>query len=243
MSDLSVQLYSVREAFDADPVGTLARLKDIGFEQVELFGFVDLEDRYAEALAATGLVAPSGHNGLVGVDDAVGVLEAAARLGVTTVIEPGVREGWETADGVTAIARSLSELAPVAAEYGLVLGYHNHWWEFADIDGRSALEVFAAQVDPRVVLQVDTYWSAVAGLDTPALLRRLGDRVRLIHVKDGPVEEDPSTQLPAGEGAVDVAAILTAAPLAAHVIEFDEYAGDIFEGIATSYRYLTSRVA
>jgi sugar phosphate isomerase/epimerase len=243
MTNISVPLFSVRDALDADAVGTLARLKGIGFEQVELFGFVDHADRYAEALATTGLSAPSGHNGLFDLEDAVPVFEAAVRLGVTTVIEPGVREGWATADGVAAIAARLSELAPLAADYGLVLGYHNHWWEFADINGRSALEVFADQVDPRVVLQVDTYWSAVAGLDTPALLRRLGDRVQLIHVKDGPVEEDPSTQLPAGDGAVDVSAILAAAPRAARVIEFDEYAGDIFEGIAASYRYLKQRQA
>ena len=83
------------------------------------------------------------------------------------------------------------------------------------------------------MLELDTYWAAVGGEDVPALLGRLGDRVRLLHLKDGPISEDTSAQLPLGSGAMPVAAVLeaaTAAELA--VLEFDDYAGDLFEGLA-----------
>ena len=88
------------------------------------------------------------------------------------------------------------------------------------------------------MLEVDTYWAQVGGADTPALLAALGDRVRLVHVKDGTLDGDIDTQQPAGSGEVDVAAILAAAPRAVRVIEFDAYDGDVFAGIAQSLAWL-----
>jgi sugar phosphate isomerase/epimerase len=99
--------------------------------------------------------------------------------------------------------------------------------------------VFAEQLDPGLVLEVDTYWATVGGEDAPALLRRLGDRVRAIHVKDGGLATDASGQVPAGQGRVPVAEVLAAAPEALRVVEFDRYDGDIFAGLAASRAFLT----
>jgi sugar phosphate isomerase/epimerase len=168
------------------------------------------------------------------------VFAAAAELGIGTVIDPMVpAERWQDAAEITATATGLNAAATVAAEYGVAVGYHNHWWEpAARVDGRNAFEVFADQLDPALVLEVDTYWATVAGEDTPALLRRLGDRVRAIHVKDGGLATDGSGQVPAGQGRVPVADILAAAPQALRVIEFDRYDGDIFDGLAASHAFV-----
>ena len=107
-------------------------------------------------------------------------------------------------------------------------------------DGRTALERFADRVGPEAVLELDTYWAAVGGQDVPALLGRLGGRVRMLHLKDGPINTNPTDQLPVGRGAMPVPEILAAATAAElAVLEFDDYAGDVFEGIATGYRYVT----
>ena len=45
-------------------------------------------------------------------------------------------------------------------------------------------------------------------------------------------------QAPAGQGDLDVTAILQAAPHALRVVEFDAYRGDVFEGIAESLAWL-----
>ncbi|MCY1243216.1 hypothetical protein D9M72_562210 [compost metagenome] len=90
-----------------------------------------------------------------------------------------------------------------------------------------------------MVLEVDTYWAAVGGEDPADLLRRLGDRVAAIHVKDGPVSKDTKAQLPAGQGKIDLASVLGAVPaLEVAVVEFDDYTGDVFDGIAASLKYL-----
>lgn len=241
-SDLSVQLYSVREPLAADLPATLERLAGIGFTKVELFDFVNLADGYRAALPASGITAPSAHARLLEAGDQVDeILDIAASLGVQTVIDPFVDPTrWTSADDVEAIADQLNALVDSAASRGLALGYHNHAFEFENrVDGRGAFEHLASLLDPRVVLELDTYWAAVGGDDPAEVLGRLGEKVRFLHIKDGPVSSDTSEQLPAGEGAMDIPAILAAAPQALPVLEFDAYRGDIFDGLARGFRYVT----
>lgn len=242
-AEISVQLYSVREAIAEDLPAAIARIAELGFTNVEPWGFVDKVELFREALTGNNLSAPSAHARLVLAEDVQPIFTAAAALGVRTLIDPMVpAERWTSRDDVQATADRLTELAGQAADHGLTIGYHNHWWELAQqVDGRPALEVFADLLDQRVVLEVDTYWAAVGGVPAPELLKRLGARVQFLHVKDGPITDDPKAQLPAGTGAMDVPAVLAAAPDALRVIEFDDYAGDIFAGLAASLSYLEGR--
>lgn len=242
-SPLSVQLYSVRDAMASDMPGTLRRVADLGFRQVEPYGFADRAAEYTAALSAAGLSAPSTHTSLIGAD--LGSLFADAKTaGIDTVIDPHVpEERWGTREDIEGIAAEFNVIAAQAADHGLRIGYHNHAFELRiHIDGTSALEVFAAALDPAVVLEVDTYWAEVGGEPAPALLERLGDRVQFLHIKDGPITESDVDQLPAGKGRMPIAAILAAAPQALPVVEFDGYSGDIFEGLTESFRYLTEEV-
>jgi sugar phosphate isomerase/epimerase len=170
------------------------------------------------------------------------VFEAARKVGITTLIDPFIpAERWQESDDVVATARELNSIAAIAADIGITIGYHNHEWELASkVDGTSALEALADNLDPAVILEVDTYWSAVGGVDPVGLLERLGDRVQFIHVKDGDASRDTLKQQPAGSGVIPVLDILAAAPQAVRVVEFDDYAGDIFEGLEAAVAYLTA---
>jgi sugar phosphate isomerase/epimerase len=241
----SVQLYTIREALAADMPAALARLAAIGFRTVEGFDLVGLADRYAMALPDAGLAMPSAHVTLLGADLDL-VFAAAHRLGVTTVIEPWVDpERWTRRAEVEAIAAELSAAAARAEGAGLRVGYHNHWFELENrFDGVTALEVFAGALDPRVVLEVDTYWAEVGGEPAPELLGRLGARVQFLHVKDGPRVRDTSTQTAVGSGSLPIADILAAAPHATRVVELDGYgAGDVFDALAESRRFLVGSIA
>ena len=233
--DLSVQLYSIRGAVAADLPGALARVAAIGMTRVEPFDHVTDPGGLRDALADAGLTAPSVHASLGADADLDRVFEAAAVIGAGTVIHPYTPpERWGSEAAVASVADELARAAVAARDYGVRVGYHNHHWELASrLGGRSALERLAEQLPPAVVLELDTYWAAVGGEDVPALLGRLGDRVRLLHLKDGPIDEDNATQLPLGAGAMPVAAIVEAAPAAElAVLEFDDYAGDLFAGLA-----------
>lgn len=238
---ISVQLYSVREAFAADPASTLRRLAEIGFTMVEPYGLMDHAETLRTLLAQHGLTAPSAHVSLLGAEDPAEIFATAAALGVQTVIEPHWgREHWTREDDIKTTAERLGELAGIASDNGVRVGYHNHDFEARPVfDGRCGLEVLVDHLDPRVVLELDTFWSAVGGTDPVALLARLGQRIQLAHLKDGPLQGEVRDQLSIGEGEMDVPSILAAAPwLELGVIEFDGHDGDIFEAVTRSHTVL-----
>ena len=99
--------------------------------------------------------------------------------------------------------------------------------------------MLAENLDPQVVLEVDTYWAAVGGEDPVALLERLGDRVRFIHIKDGPLTKVDKDQVAVGSGRMPIREIIAAAKaLEAGVVELDDFNGDIFDAVSESLIYL-----
>jgi len=258
---ISIQLWTVRTQLENDLDGTLARLSEIGFTNVEAFGFATRAEELAAAFARHGISSPTGHASLASAvenpfDSSIPaptndeVFAAATTLGMTTVIDPFVApDRWESRDEIAKTAERLNAAAVTAATHGITVGYHNHNQELLNtIDGRFALEVFADLLDPAVVLELDLYWAAAGGADVVGLVERLGERLVALHVKDGTLDpapslgEVPSDQVPAGEGAVPLAAALDAATSARYaIIEFDEFSGDIWDGVAAGYRFLTAR--
>jgi sugar phosphate isomerase/epimerase len=253
---ISLQLYTLRHEIEKDFSGSLERAARIGFSQVEPWNFVERADEYAKSFAANGITAPSAHAHLVGVSRRE-TFQAAVKLGINTVIEPIVDQSkWHNANDISEIAEEMNKAAEEALEYGLVVGYHNHAWEIANkINGEAALEFFESMLEDRVILEVDAYWAHAGGLYGPDLLSRLGKRVQFLHIKDGKnvrgsentfneqgelvkSETDTRLQVPAGRGEVPLAEVIATAPHALPIVEFDEYAGDIFEGIKESLEYV-----
>ncbi|MEU9448855.1 sugar phosphate isomerase/epimerase [Streptomyces sp. NPDC048277] len=257
---MSVQLYSVRKALEADEDAALGRLAALGLSNVEAFGFVHRADELADALGRHGLSARTGHAGFLSGDGASGAtldetFRAARRLGVEILFDPFVPASrWADEKEISRTATLLNEAAARAADHGLRVGYHNHSQEFVHtVGGVNAFDRFADQLNPEVALEIDLFWASAGGNDVVSLLNRLGSRVRALHVKDGPVIDDPFTsgapfdpadtrQVAAGRGEVPLDASLDAARHAEYaIIEFDHYDGDIFEGIAAGVSYLNGK--
>lgn len=244
MSELSVQLYTVRDALAQDFDGTLGKLASFGFTQVEPFALLNFADELRNGLARNGLTAPTTHMHLVDEDqDAIFAL--AAELGIQTVIEPYVDpDRWQSEADVSQIASDLNAAATKAADHGVQVGYHNHHFELeSKISGVHALEVLADRLAPEVVLQVDTYWAYAGGADVPALLTRLGDRVVALHIKDGDGSLDPTKQVPVGSGVLPVWDIIAAAPEALRVLELDGSQTDLFDAVRASREFLLTERA
>ena len=236
----SLQLYTLRTAIGEDLPGTIGRVAELGYTAVEPYDFVATADELAGALAAHGLTAPSGHAPLLR-EDQDAIFAAARTLGIGTVIDPHVeRSHWTSEEGIRATAEALNAAARKGAGYGVRVGYHNHEFELEErIDGVCALEVLAKHLDPEVILEVDTYWAAVGGEDPAELLRRLGDRVHFVHIKDGPLTRENKDQVAVGAGSMHVWDVLDAAgDLEAAVVELDDFDGDVFTAVADSLSYL-----
>ncbi|WP_091493461.1 sugar phosphate isomerase/epimerase family protein [Microbacterium pygmaeum] len=262
----SVQLYSMASAFAADAGGSLEKLAAIGLKNVEAFDFVRQPGRIRAALSAAGLAAPTGHapllsdelwtpDGSIPTPAPEVVFEAAAEIGIGTVIDPFVPvERWLTEDGVADIAERLNRAAEVAAGFGLTVGYHNHAQEFiASFAGETAFERFVALTDPRVEIELDLYWALAGDQNVPELVTKLGSRLVAVHIKDGivpasnPFAPDApafaSTSLDqwhAGQGEVPLAEALAAGAGAIRyaVIEYDNPPGDVFEDVEASLAFL-----
>ncbi|WZH38644.1 MAG: sugar phosphate isomerase/epimerase [Microbacterium enclense] len=264
----SVQLYTLAAEFTADPGGSLDRLAAIGLRNVEAFDFVRRPAEIRAALDASGLASPTGHapllsdelwtpDGSIPTPAPEVVFEAAAEIGISTVIDPFVDPArWVTADGIADIAERLNKAADVAATFGLNVGYHNHAQEFLiDVDGTSGFEHFVSLTDERVAIELDLFWALTGGQDVPALVERLGSRLVAVHVKDGIVpvpnpfapDADRSAtrqldQRRPGEGQVPlVEAMHRAVAVKYAVIEYDQAPGDVFDDIAASYAFLLEK--
>jgi sugar phosphate isomerase/epimerase len=239
----AVQLYSLREQLAAGSrPAVLKNIAGFGYGAVELYDVTTDPEHLRDDLAEAGLTACAAHARATG-EGAAACLAGALAAGVDTVIVPWADPGcFADAASVTALARELNEGAARAADSGLRFGYHNHWFELEAADGgKTGLEILVDALDEDVILEVDTYWAAVGGQDVPQLLARLGDRVRYLHVKDGPVTRaDPMTAV--GQGRMPVADILAAAPQAEwHVVELDRCATDMLTALRESLRWLASR--
>ncbi len=243
MSNLSLQLYTIREQLAADPDATLAAVAAMGLTEVEPFGITHFREWLPAALTKHGLKVVSTHTDLLG--DFEGSVAAAKELGASFIIQPYFDpEKWKTREGVEELAGLLNEAAKKAAEEGLTVGYHNHHFEFlAEIDGAPAYEYFVNLLDEDVKLEIDTYWVAMAGYDPVGVVGELGDLVTHLHIKDGPLdrEDDHAANLVLGEGKIDLPALLDATRDKTWVVEFDASEGDILEDVAASVKYLQNR--
>ncbi len=206
---IGVQLYTVRQAFGADPLATLARLRAIGYDYVEPVSFGGLTPAVLKsALTQAGLTAPSAHIGLndwksrpeAALDD---VAALGARIVVLAWLPEEARKDWK------GLAKQMNLWAQMAHERGLGFAYHNHDFEFTRSTEGLPYHLLLENTDPKTVaFELDCYWASLAGRDPLHVLQEHGDRIRLLHLKDKTAGGDMA---PVGEGVIDFSAILTKA--------------------------------
>ena len=240
---IGVQLYTVRDLLARDLPGTLRTVAELGFAGVETAFFADAAVTAAAGreLRALGLEVFAAHTPLPLGHAEEAVLRAADALGAPCVVWHGWPRDprYDTADGVRRLAAEFNEANAVAAAHGLGFAVHNHWWECEPVGGTVAYRLLLAELDPSVGWELDAYWAAVAGLNPAAVATDLGERLRLLHLKDGPLRRhEPMAAL--GDGRLDIPAVLAAAGDRVEwaVVELDEVAGDPLEALGQSRAYL-----
>lgn len=240
---ISIQLYTLREHTATDMRGVLERVAKIGYVGVEPAGLGGLPAAdFASIVTDLGMRVSSTHTqGRVDGDDLERIADEAAAIGAPYMVVPFLPpEKFTEADAVRRLAARLGAAVEAAESRGMQLGYHNHWFEFVHLDGRTAFDVFVEALDPRVVLEVDVYWAQTGGVDPAALVRELGPRAPLLHVKDGPCTEGDA-MVAVGDGEVDMPAVLGANDAVEwHIVELDRCDSDMWQAVERSYEYLTS---
>lgn len=249
---LSVQLYTIRDQMAADPIVALKKLASIGFKHVETAFWpkgMSL-DQAAGLLKENDLSVSSAHIEIPMGEQQKVFLDTAKAFNCKDMIWHGWPEDkrYSTAEGTRELIRIYNQAGKFAQDNGLRFGLHNHWWEFRNkVDGKYVFEWLHQELDPAIFFEIDTYWVKVAGHDPAKIVAHLKDRVRFMHIKDGPAqwhpnlaEDNPEPMTAVGKGTQDFPAIIKATPDTEWlVVEMDKVATDVFEALKESVAYMT----
>jgi len=209
---VSLELYSVRAEMRKDPEGTLAAVRAMGYDDVELlwsFGnFGRTNEQVKAALANTGLKAPSAHiSPTLLTGDWQKSLDAAAYLGQEYLIAPSLTGTEKTLDDWKRWTDIFNTAGATARKSGIWLGFHNEPDHMKPIDGVVPFDLFLARTEPAAVrLQLDAGNMRMGGGDPMKYLREHTDRFWSFHLKDVVADNSKDTEL--GQGTVDFRALL-----------------------------------
>jgi len=222
---IGLQLYSLREYGPKDLSGTLAKVRSMGFREVESAGLWKRTlPEFRSALDAAGLKCQSAHIGFERLrDDTAGALAEAKGLGAAGIVCAWIPHNGNTftRDDVTKAAEVFNRFGKAAQDAGMTFAYHCHGYEFIPSVEGTLFDTFAGVADPKFVsFQIDVFHAYHGGADPAQLIARHGSRVKSLHLKDlkkgvvvkvGTATAEPDVDVPVGSGQIDYPAVLRAA--------------------------------
>jgi sugar phosphate isomerase/epimerase len=238
---IALQLYSVRNILPNDFEGVIRRVAAMGYKGVETSDFAGTTPAAAVKLfKALGLELAAMHVSLPTAGDKFNqLLELLAMFDCHTIVSGFGPDRYKTLDDTRKACDEFNRASALAQSHNLRFCIHNHWWEYLALEGSYPYKVMLEKLDPRVGFEVDTYWVKTGGCDPAAVVKEVGKRAPLLHIKDGPaIREKP--QVAIGDGALDFPAIIKAGQGVTEwlIVEFDSCATDILTAVEKSYQYL-----
>lgn len=236
--EISIQLYSIHEETEKDFKAAVTRTAEIGFAGVEFAGYGGLTaEEMAEFLKKNNLYSVGAHAGLEkfknGFEEE---LEYHRAIGSKYIICPYA--STDTIDEIEELAEVLNNAARIAKDSGIKVGYHNHAGEFKMIDGRYPLDILAEKTDEDVILELDVFWVAFAGVDPLEYINKWGKKIELIHMKQ---INEANENVDMADGSLNMNKIKEAAAYARYfVLEHEDYDKPIWESIRNDYEFLAA---
>ncbi|MGA7521712.1 MAG: sugar phosphate isomerase/epimerase [Acidobacteriaceae bacterium] len=226
-----LQLYSVRDFLPKDYEGTLQQLGAMGYRDVEAAGFYNHSAAdVKQSMKKAGLRCVSAHYSLPALKPAVEETIAYGNaLGLSYIIcsSPMLRNPQKDASWLDAMsamslddwkwnADQFNQIGKKVKAAGMQFGYHNHFFEFHEKDGRLPYDILLESTDPKlVVMEMDCGWVVVGGQKPEHYLRKYPERYAMLHIKEfklkgwKPGTTPVSTEL--GHGSIDYGPIFAAA--------------------------------
>jgi len=263
---IGIQLYTIRDAMDANPAGSLKRVAETGYKYLELAGYADgkfygyepvefkklVNDLGMEILSSHTQVEAEG----ITLENATKMAEDHAKLGVKYCIQPWiVEEARTTITSYQKMASDWNQVGQIMKDYGIKFGYHNHNFEFDKVEGKIPyFDVFMAELDKDLVtMEIDLFWTTKAGHDPVEIIKKYPGRFELFHMKDMFTHEAPffttvgvKDFAPVGAGVIDFKRILAVKDIAGMkymIVEQDlSRDNDPFRDIQTSITNLQTKI-
>jgi len=248
IKNVGLQLYTLRGELSKDPDATMKRVAEIGYKEVETFGYTDgkffgkTPQAFKEQLKSLGLTSPSGHympNQLKSGWDKI--VDDAATIGQKYMACAYIMPAERTkADDYKGFVDLFNKAAETCKKAGIQFVYHNHDFEFQPLNGQLGYDIILKGTDPKLVkMELDLYWTIIAGKDPVDLFKQNPGRFPLVHMKDiAKTEKKEFAEV--GTGSVDFQRILNAAKIGGiqhYFVEQDAVTkGTPLEAIATSFK-------
>jgi sugar phosphate isomerase/epimerase len=242
---IAIQMYTLRDQVATDIIGALRAVAELGYGAVELHTLGGLSAAALRAeLDTLGLQVAGMHIGLDRLEHQLAAAIADMRaLGARHNVCPSAPPDHRgSAEGYRSLAQKLNRIGRECQAQGLQLGYHNHNFEFERFGEQTGFDILFGEADPDLVkAELDVYWAAFAGHDPVALIRSLGSRAALIHLKDMAAGSRAFAEV--GNGTLDFPAILAACDAAGVewlIVEQDRCERPPLESVGMSLAYLRS---
>jgi sugar phosphate isomerase/epimerase len=218
-----IQAYTFRKSFPVDVAATLDTIKMMGFTELEGGGGQMAPEEFRKLCEERGISIPAtgaGYEQLV--KDPEAVANRAKALGAKYVMTAWIphKTGSFNFENAEKAVKDFNAAGKVLKENGITFCYHVHGYEFWPHEKGTLLDYIITNTNPEYVsFEMDVMWTHFGGGDPVALLKKYGDRWKLMHLKDlrkgtkkdrtglTPGEND----VPLGTGELDIRGILKAA--------------------------------
>ncbi len=261
---VGLQLYTIRDAMAADTPGSLKKVADMGYKNMELasysngkfYGYAPKE--FKKMLNDLGMVALSSHAGVeatgITKENAQKMADDHAELGVKYCVQPWVNEEDRNVEKFKKMVADWNDVGRIMKNVGIQFGYHNHNFEFKNMNGVVPYyDIYMRELDPELVtMELDLYWATKAGQDPVAMFNKYPGRFQLLHFKDMSEKSAPFYEVikdditSVGSGLIDFTRIWDARDVAGakyFFVEDDNQGnGKPFEGIQTSIDNITTKI-
>jgi len=262
--NVGIQLYTVRDAMTADALGTLKKLSNLGYKNLELanysngkfYGFAAKE--FNKIVTDLGMVNLSSHTQVeaagITVDNAKKMADDHAELGVKYCVQPWVNEPDRNIETFKKMTGDWNKVGKIMKGVGIQFGYHNHNFEFKSINGIVPYyDIYMKELDPDLVtMEIDLFWVSKAGQDPIEMFKKYPGRFQLFHLKDMHTKQAPFYDVikddvcEVGAGVIDFKAIMAAKKIAGmkHFFVEDDNQGNgkTFETLETSINNITTKI-
>ena len=251
---IGIQLYTLRNEITKDVKTVTKQISLAGYQHVETYGYSKdngfwglSAKEYLKLLGDNNVSSPAGHYDLHGYlalkddKDLLTYIEAANTLGQNYLIIPFIDNALlKTTESCKQIAERINNIGVICKRNGLTIAYHNHSFEWANIEKTNFYEILLKYTDADIVkMEMDIYWVVKAGRDPITLLRDNPNRFKLVHVKDmDSRNRELNTEV--GSGLIDFRPILHAANKSGvqnFIIEQENFTKDPFLSIKESLEY------
>lgn len=210
------QVWTIRKELVEDFPGTLKNMADLGYSEVEMCsplgysiaGFKPLNEmsgtEMKKIIEDAGLICNSSHfTGPELKDSLDNRIEWASQIGMKQMAQsmPSINLRAATMDDWRKAAHDLNKIGEKTRAAGIQMVYHNHHFEFAEIDGQLIYPVLMEELDADLVKMQFQVAVIEQGFKAQDYFRKYPGRFISAHLADYSTELEK--QVPLGQGIVD----------------------------------------